>query len=196
MIDSGAQGNFISEDFVKKNKILTNKKPGMQQITMADGWVRTYASEYIQVMLKICDYQLNLKLIVIDIHHDVILGKPWLHRENPTIDWEHNSLTFKGKEDKLSHRWTAFVKEPAHLGKIPIPAPMVVNAIKMKKIMWQGVDECFLVHLQNLTQETTALSKGIQAGSPSEKLYKEFIKVFALYFYGINYHRSENRYFA
>ena len=45
--------------------------------------------------------------------------------------------------------------------------------------MRQGVDKCFLVHLQNLTQETTALPKGIKTGSPSEKLYNEFIKVFA-----------------
>ena len=76
-----------------------------------------------------------MRLTVIDIHHDVILRKPWLSQENPTIDWEYNSLTFKAKEDKLAHRWTSFVKEPAHLGEIPIPAPMVVNAIKMKKIM-------------------------------------------------------------
>ena len=28
MIDSGAQGNFISEDFVKRNKIPIDKLPG------------------------------------------------------------------------------------------------------------------------------------------------------------------------
>ena len=179
MIDSGAQGNFISADFVKKNKIPIYKSPGVRQIKLADGRVKTYASEYVHVIVKIHSYQLAMKLIVIDIYHDVILGKPWLSCENPTIDWEYNSLAFKAKADKQSHKWTSFTKEPAHLGEIPIPAPMVVNAMKMKKIMRQGVDECFLIHLQNLTQETTALPKGIKAGSPSEKLYKEFIKVFA-----------------
>ena len=76
MIDSGAQGNFISEDFVKRNKILTDKLPGTHKITMADGRVRMYASEYAQVTLKIHDYQLKMRLTVIDIHHDVILRKP------------------------------------------------------------------------------------------------------------------------
>ena len=66
MIDSGAQGNFISEDFVKRNKIPIDRR------------VRTYASEYAQVTLKIHDYQLKIRLTVIDIHHDVILRKPWL----------------------------------------------------------------------------------------------------------------------
>ena len=83
-------------------------------------------------------------LTVTDIHHGVILGKPWLSQENPTINWEYNSLIFKEKVDKLSHRWMVFVKEPAHYGEIPIAALMIVNAVKMKKIMWQGVDECFL----------------------------------------------------
>ena len=86
MIDSGAQGNFISKDFVKRNKIPIHKASGSYQVTMADKQVRVYASEYVQVTLKIHNYQLKLQLIMIDIHHDVILRKPWLSQENPTID--------------------------------------------------------------------------------------------------------------
>ena len=179
LIDSGATGNLISSDFVKKHKLPLIRLPGLRHITMADGRTKTYAQEYAHVTVQIQDYQLSLRLLVIDLCYDIILGKPWLTRENPKVDWEHNSLTFQAKTDKKLHQWTQFTMELAHLGEIPIPAPMIVNAMKMKKIMRQGVDECYLVNLQHLTQDTPALPKGIKPGTPSERLYTEFIKIFA-----------------
>jgi hypothetical protein len=88
MIDSGANGCFISERFVQQHGIATRKKKAMYELRAVDSSALldvTRKTDTIQLA-----YQRHLEDTLLDIvemaNHDIVLGIPWLEWHNPTID--------------------------------------------------------------------------------------------------------------
>ena len=96
LIDSGATGDFVSKEFVEKVRIKTKATNKKYEVTLADGTPIVIEQEAKNVLLRIQDYheRVDLEVGPLDIY-DVILGKTWLARHNPDIDWRTNTLTLK-----------------------------------------------------------------------------------------------------
>ena len=89
LIDSGADGNFASESFVKSQGIATrSRREGTYKLTVADGSpLPKVERETIPLLLAIQQHYEEIVLDVIDMaSHDIVLGMPWLRKHNLVID--------------------------------------------------------------------------------------------------------------
>jgi hypothetical protein len=105
MIDSGSTGDFINERFVIRNHEKTTKLPASKPLKLATG-----------TQVKVQNYLHNAKIYIasdkrpyhdtLSLHilpgppnqWDVILGMPWLARQNPKIDWSERILQLTHKD--------------------------------------------------------------------------------------------------
>ena len=93
LIDSGASDCFISADFVREHGIKTSKTKEKLTIHLADGSVRVTNDCVRQVCISFQEHTEFLDLQVIKLpKYEVILGKFWLDRWNPQIDWKNNKM--------------------------------------------------------------------------------------------------------
>ena len=101
LIDSGASECFLSTTFVKKNKMKTVKAKEKLRIQLADGTTRVSNFIVEQACVKFEDHMDFLNFSVIPLpKYEAILGKPWLDRWNPIINWKKNNLVWKmGKRE-------------------------------------------------------------------------------------------------
>ena len=96
LIDSGASECFLSTAFVEKNKIKTKKTKEKLNIQLADGTVRMSTLIVEQASVVFDEHAEFIDFSVINLpKYEAILGKPWLNRWNPVIDWKKNSLAWK-----------------------------------------------------------------------------------------------------
>ena len=98
MIDSGANGNFISSTFVKERGIATRQKRRQDRytVTAVDG--SPLPGGDTETMPVLLQFQQHHEEIVLDVicmaKHDVVLGMPWLKQHNPTVDWREGAFSF------------------------------------------------------------------------------------------------------
>ena len=93
LIDSGASDCFISADFVREQGLKTEKTKEKLKIHLADGSVRVTNDCVRQVCVSFGEHTEFLDLQVIKLpKYEVILGKFWLDRWNPQIDWKKNKM--------------------------------------------------------------------------------------------------------
>jgi hypothetical protein len=98
MIDSGATGNFVNQEFVKKYNLVTSPLSEELSLNVVDG--RPIASGKIskkvvsKLFIKNCHLE-NVSFFISAIGpFSVILGLPWLEKHDPSIQWEKRDLTF------------------------------------------------------------------------------------------------------
>jgi hypothetical protein len=98
LFDGGSMGDFVAVDFVKKHRMKTH--PVVNQVlSFANGEQAPCNKEVRSVKIQVGNYVDQVRLKVAPLpHHDVILGKPWLERYNPDIDWVKNEITLTTKE--------------------------------------------------------------------------------------------------
>ena len=121
LLDCGSTHDLISLDFVQRHKIVTRKGDGHLTLTMADGHACTES-------LTRTD---DLGLILPDLHermmftvfplakYDAILGKPWLAKNNPSINGDVLQTEIrKLRRKRAAARWEVRNKM-AHFGENP-----------------------------------------------------------------------------
>ena len=103
LLDSGASGNFISNNFVDRYDLSTKIKPRPFMVTLADGREskQQVNSETFEIPTTIGINTSDLVFDVTTLRHDVILGMPWLQLTNPTIDWKTNELSFSSSDENI-----------------------------------------------------------------------------------------------
>jgi hypothetical protein len=83
IIDSGAAGTFISEDFIKLHKIRTHHLSKPFKVTTANGSLSksSLITHYCVLTVKIDDCTMIGKFNVTRLgrHDQILLGIPWLH---------------------------------------------------------------------------------------------------------------------
>lgn len=95
LVDSGASGNFIDTSFAKKHLLVFELKLEPTSLYVIDG--RPIESG---LVTHFCDVDLDLQGMTKSTHLDatqlgtypVILGMPWLRKQNPMIDWRRNCI--------------------------------------------------------------------------------------------------------
>ena len=96
LVDSGASGNFISEHLVSEHDLRTVRSHEKMQVHLADGSMR--ASNRIVQGAQVT-YEEHAEFL--DFHvmklpkYDAILGKSWLDRWNPSIDWRAGTISIQ-----------------------------------------------------------------------------------------------------
>ena len=105
LIDSGAKGgNFIDQKFLNTHHIpYWWLKKGIS-VRNADGTsnqngtIQKYVETTIEIEGRVCQ---TILLVTSLGQETVILGYPWLKRENPSIDWEQQTLTWRNEESSI-----------------------------------------------------------------------------------------------
>jgi hypothetical protein len=89
VVDSGAAGTFISEDFIKIHKIRTHQLSKPFKVTTADGSLTKGGpiTRYCVLTVKIDDCAMIGKFNVTRLgkHDQILLGIPWLRAMDPII---------------------------------------------------------------------------------------------------------------
>ena len=101
LIDSGATECFVSTRVVREHNIKICKKKEKLKIFLADGSEKISSQCLQDICVDLGDHVEYLDFFILDLpKYDVILGKSWLDRWNPIIDWKKNQVTLHvGKEN-------------------------------------------------------------------------------------------------
>jgi predicted aspartyl protease len=95
LIDSGAQGNFMDEQFAKKTSdpdCKTQKEIRVSNIDESPNKSGPIRFET-RLLTKIDGKTISTRYLISDIgKEDIILGLPWLERVNPKVDWIKKSI--------------------------------------------------------------------------------------------------------
>ena len=94
LIDSGAMGNFVSAQTADHFSFALHDVSPIP-ISFANGTTGTCNKAISAAYLCLENHEESLDLHVVSLpHHDVILGKPWLEKWNPHIDWQTHQITY------------------------------------------------------------------------------------------------------
>jgi Reverse transcriptase (RNA-dependent DNA polymerase)/RNase H-like domain found in reverse transcriptase/Integrase zinc binding domain/Chromo (CHRromatin Organisation MOdifier) domain/Integrase core domain len=96
LLDCGGQGSFINEPFSKTNLIPRTPKSIPIALVLADGErsEKGPVTHFNPVIMTIGGNDEPIALDITNVGHDIILGKPWLDKHDPTIRWKDSTLTF------------------------------------------------------------------------------------------------------
>ena len=96
LIDSGATDCFVSTAFVEDKGLALNKRKDKVKINLADGTTRVSKTYVKQACISFEEHMEFIDFTVINIpQYEAILGKSWLDRWFPAINWKENSLQWK-----------------------------------------------------------------------------------------------------
>ena len=144
LLDCGGQGNFVNEQFSKENLIPRVPKSIPIALVLADGECsdRGPITQFNPVILKTGRNEEPIGLDIATVAHDIILGKPWLDKHDPTIRWTDSTLTFNSSycQQHCSHYGQTI---PLHTwSQTPIHnSSPVVNPSSTQQ---QPIDPCFI----------------------------------------------------
>ena len=97
LLDTGAGGKFIDQNFVLRNNIRTYKLAKPITVYNVDGMENKTGTitRYVDVNLQIGNRTTSTKLLVTGLgRQKIILGFPWFEEQNPEINWETGTLTW------------------------------------------------------------------------------------------------------
>jgi hypothetical protein len=98
MIDCGAEGNFIDKTYTA---IMGIKKTALARpikVRNVDGTFNKAGTitHYVDVTLDISERKRNKQLLVTKLGKQrIILGIPWLKKENPDINWKLGTINWR-----------------------------------------------------------------------------------------------------
>jgi hypothetical protein len=98
MVDCGATSQFIDQDFALKNGLKLRRKAVPEVLTVVDGRTSVAGDLTHEVTIQLLIDQ-HLENVVFQVTKlgsvPLILGKTWLRRHNPLIDWTNNTVNFR-----------------------------------------------------------------------------------------------------
>ena len=97
LFDSGASHNFIAQRVVERMQLRTKPSAQVKSVTLADGRVVEATGRVTEMLpLRVGTVEAHVSCIVFHItgKMDIVLGKEFLTRYNPLIDFRKNDLTF------------------------------------------------------------------------------------------------------
>ena len=100
LIDSGAGGNFVDPELVKKNG--WKSKPLKQKIRAfnADGTENGVCERYCPLIGIVHGKRMMIQAKIIDLGKPrLIIGYPWLRTYNPDINWKEGTLEWRSKKE-------------------------------------------------------------------------------------------------
>jgi hypothetical protein len=94
LIDSGAMGNFVSQQAADHFSFALHPVSNIP-IVFANGATGVCNKAASAAYLRFENHEEHIDLRVVSLpNHDVILGKPWLEKWNPSINWQTHQISF------------------------------------------------------------------------------------------------------
>ncbi|KAE8227722.1 hypothetical protein CF326_g7373, partial [Tilletia indica] len=131
LIDSGASDDLISQSFILKNSLPTHLLQHPVECELADGrtvLVDSSVNSKLKFSVGTDTRSETLQLAVAPLKHaDVILGRPWLSRHNPDIDWTSGTLLkLRSNPDPLVNSRPLVSPRPPVISSSPAPVKISV----------------------------------------------------------------------
>jgi len=169
LIDGGASRNFIADRCIKKFKLNTSKEGNKGTVTLADGSHQPCNLFVPNAPLRIENYQDKVKLFVTKLKlYDVILGKSWLEKYNPSINWKTNEICFRSQKTDIVLCAKEKPKSESYLNPL--------TATQLKKTAKDS--ELFLLLLETSSVNNIETDSGNTDNENLKSLLKEFDDVF------------------
>jgi transposase InsO family protein len=97
LIDSGSTSDYVSSKFVQQGQARVQDRTA-QKVSLADGSTRTI-SHCVELQLKMGTWKGPIVPSVFPTDKfDVLLGRPWLKRYNPKIDWQTDTMIIQDRK--------------------------------------------------------------------------------------------------
>lgn len=131
LVDSGATASFLDETLTKKAGWTLVDKVTPDRVKLADGHTQQSRSLVDQIPIRIGSFVDRQSFHVTNLHgYDGILGKDWLTRVNPVIDWKTNEIKVnqQGKSTKVHAQW-----DQAHV--TPEARHLLLSATQLKRAL-------------------------------------------------------------
>jgi len=107
LIDGGAEGNIISSSFQKRYQL--DRTQCVPIPVLLPNGSSSITSHTVPITLNRGDYSDSLNPILYPLNkYDLILGKPWLTKVNPHINWRTNDLHFNHNETDVIRNCRGF----------------------------------------------------------------------------------------
>ena len=119
LLDTGAGGKFIDQNFVLQENIRTHKLAKPITVYNVDGTENKTGTItwYVDVNLQIGNRTTSTKLLVTGLgRQKIILGFPWFEEQNPEINWETGILTWQ-KENRTPATSIEVLDEEEYLNR-------------------------------------------------------------------------------
>ena len=101
LIDSGAGGKFIDQNFTKEEGLKTKDLENPLVVYNVDGTLNKKGTirKYVKLPITINGKKTSERLLVTGLGKlKIILGFPWLNEQNPVIDWKIGTVSFPEKK--------------------------------------------------------------------------------------------------
>ena len=190
LLDSGAGGIFLDQNYARKLKVkeTTLDKPIIARNVDGTPNKRGTVKSYVNLQFKIGDKQFKERFYITGLgKQKMILGLPWLKKHNPSVDWKSGTLTWRTNEQqKLSIRrmllgrkkWEQLEKENC----LPTSPPQEEKETIMVNLIETEPDDIWINAKTNLAMDL-AIDQNIKKENltpeqivPTE--YHEFLDVF------------------
>lgn len=133
LIDSGAGGEFVSEQFVKQNNLHVTELNKPVPVFNVDGTPNHCGAitQSIWLDIRIGTIQIPTKFYVTSLgKEDMILGLPWLRRTKPDINWETGAISIRSvKSNTDAMIWAALSVRTVKAINIPTRKAWVEDTI-------------------------------------------------------------------
>jgi len=108
LLDSGATGLVMSEEFARKHKFRRTKLERPVYVRNVDGMLN-YAGPIVDTVEVEIFFKGHKERALIDViggqKWSVILGMPWLRHHNPEIDWKTGEVKMTRCPDECGKKW-------------------------------------------------------------------------------------------
>lgn len=124
LIDSGAQGNFVSQKFIDKHELQTQPLSNPIKVNNADGTQNEQGNitKKVHINALIDGKECQFKAFVTGLgNKELILGYPWLEENNPDIDWSKKEFKWRSTDSILP-----LIAKSTH-------SPMAINEITLDR---------------------------------------------------------------
>ena len=160
LVDSGAAASFVSTALARRCT-CTRAKPLADSVTLADG--STVLSKHIvpSARLKIGRYSDSQAFHVVELSgFDAVLGKDWLSRLNPVIDWRAHCVTLKHNGRTIQLR--------APPSRSSVQHPLLLSHQQFKKALRRN-EPMYLVHMRAIDSDHPLALLDTAAPSPQQQ---------------------------
>jgi hypothetical protein len=166
LVDSGALGDFVDSSFAKRVKLPGQRLRTPRRILLADASTMTSTHAYPKVPLTIGTYSDNVSLTAAQLggQWDLVLGRAWLHRLNPDIDWRTDTVCFTWADQQHSLKGT-----PVHHH----PYVNFLSALQLKRAARKGAT-LFAVVVKPVNETG---SSSASSDNPAAHILREFSDV-------------------
>lgn len=118
LLDSGADRNLVSPEFVKKRHLKTEALERQLRLRYMDGAVSTPVTHKTTQTYWVQGKLMTIEYLVASIDEDIVLGLEWLRKYNPLIDWQREALEWREREQqevlvRRAARWLRIYAERA-----------------------------------------------------------------------------------